>query len=450
MTSTQPVPQAPGALPLLGHSPALFRAPLAFLSSLPDHGDLVTVRLGPFSMVVLCDPDLTQQVLLDERTFEKGGPMYQRIREAFGNGLVTCPLDQHRRQRQLIQPSFHPARFPGYVDVMVDEITRAADAWHQGQDLDVFTEAKDIVARIAGRTMFSTALPPREFRQALDDLTIVIQGIYRRAMTPPALERLPTLANHRYRTARTRLRETLTTVIRQRRGDATDHGDLLSALLAARCPATDADAGMERLGETEIVDQVITFFAGGTGTTAANISWALHLLAGHPEIEARLYAEADSVFRGRRPTADDLPRLKTANQVVLEALRLYPPGWILTRTTTADTRLGGYTLPAGTTLAYSPYVIHHRADVHPRPEDFDPDRWDGLHSLLPVRRGFIPFGSGARKCIGDTFSVAEATLALAIVTARWHLRPLPGRGVRPGRAAVLNPRGLRLRVSHRH
>lgn len=101
---------APGAWPLLGHLPQLLRDPLAFLRSLPDCGDLVQVRVGPWRAVVVCDPELTRRVLLDDRTFDKGGAFYDRVREVVHDGVLTCPHEDHRRQRRLVQPAFRPAR----------------------------------------------------------------------------------------------------------------------------------------------------------------------------------------------------------------------------------------------------------------------------------------------------------------------------------------------------
>lgn len=128
---------------------------------------------------------------------------------------------------------------------------------------------------------------------------------------------------------------------------------------------------------------------------------------------------------------------------------MYPPAWTLARTATTDTYLGEHPIPAGTILIYSPYLLHHLPDFYPDPDRSDPDRWiDGLHTA-PPREAFIPFAAGARKCIGDTFAVTEATLVLATLAARWRLQLLPSQHVRPSRSVVLHPRGLRMRATQR-
>ncbi|MGH3721059.1 MAG: cytochrome P450 [Pseudonocardiaceae bacterium] len=436
---------APGAFPLLGHTLSLLRSPLRFLTALPACGDLVRIRIGPVEAIVVCTPELTRQVLLDDRVFDKGGPFFDQGREVLGNGLVTCPHSLHRRQRRLAQPAFHPTRLPGYAQVMTKHITEVTGSWRDGQVLDVLSEMMTLTARTAVETMFSDALPATLLDAVLHDFRTVLVGAYKRVIMPPPLDKILIFGNHRYDRALLRLRGIIGRVITDRRASGADRGDLLSALLSARDPADN-----QGLSDTEIVDQVMTFFLAGSETTANPVAWAVHLLAGHPEVEHRLHAEVDAVLVGAPAGFEDLPRLELTSRVITETLRMYPPVWMLTRTTTTDTQLGGHPIPAGSTIVYSAYLLHHRPDLYPDPGRFDPDRWIDGHTAAPPRVAFIPFGGGARKCIGDIFAVTEATLALATLTARWRLRLLPGQHVHPARAAVLHPRGLRMCATARN
>ncbi|MDT3396011.1 cytochrome P450 [Streptomyces sp. B1866] len=438
------VPTAPSALPLLGHALPLIRTPLAFVRSLPAHGELVRIRLGPLAVMVICDLDLTRQALLDDRVFDKGGPLFDRMREVLGDGLATCPHGEHRRLRRLAQPAFHSARLPGYAQAMTARIDEVIGSWHAGQTLDVLAEMMTLTSRVTAATMFSGTLPPTEQGQILDDVTTVLNGVFWRMFLVPPLDRLPTPGNRSYEQARARLRDTFDRIIAQRRAEGTDHGDLLSALIAAHDPE-DHGGGMT---DAEIRDTIVTFFIAGTESTASNVAWALDLLARHPEIEQRLHTEVDAVLGGAPAVHADLPRLELTGRVITETLRLYPPNWLFTRTVTADTRLGGHLLPAGTTVAYSAYLIHHRPDLYDRPEVFDPDRWDPGRPQ-PPRHAYLPFSTGARKCVGDTFGMNEATLALATITARWRLTHSPGHQARPVPRTTLRPRGLRMRVTPR-
>lgn len=445
MTHARSVPFAPKSIPLLGHLVSLLREPLTFLASLSEHGDVVRIRVGPFPLVVICDPELTRRALLDDRAFDKGGLLYDRAREALGTGLLSCPHGEHRRLRRLAQPAFHPDRLTGYAQAMTSRIEEVTEAWRSGEILDMPTEMLTLASKVTTTTLFSGVLSAEQSDQILGDVDTVVKGVFQRMFLVPPLDRLPTQRNRAYALAHTRMRETCNQFIAERRAQNVDHGDLLDALITAHDPETGG-AGMT---DAEISDTIATFFLAGTETTASLLMWALDLLARHPRIEERLHEEVDAVLRGAAATSADLPRLQLTKQVLTETLRLRPPVWLTTRTVTSETRLGGYVLPAGTNVAYSPYLVHHRADLFERPETFDPDRWDPARPQ-PPRHALIPFATGARKCIGDTFAMTEATLALATIAARWRLEhPSGQREVRPALGATLRPRELRMRATAR-
>ncbi|WP_316528323.1 cytochrome P450 [Kitasatospora brasiliensis] len=411
---------APGALPVLGHALPLGRRPLDFLASLPAHGDLVRIKLGPVPFHVLCDPDLVHQVLVDDRTYDKGGAIFDLVRTLAGNGLATCPHRDHRRQRRLLQPAFHRDRLPLYAEVMSSEITAMLDGWRPGRRLDVLAEMNGLTATLATRTLFAAHLDDATFAELRQCMHDALTGMMRRMILPWRwLNHLPTPGNRRFERARRRLRHYVARLTTDYRRTGVDHGDLLSILLAVR------DDDGRALTEAEIHDQVFTFYLGGSETTAPLLSWALYLLARNPGVRERLHAEVDAVLGGRIAGHDDLPALDLTRRVLLETLRLYPPGWLFTRVTTRPVELAGHRLPAGSVVLYSPHIVHHRADLFPDPERFDPDRWRDDTDRLP-RGVFTPFGGGARKCIGEVFATIEATLALASITARWQLDPLPG------------------------
>jgi cytochrome P450 len=434
------IPRATARLPLIGHVLPFLRNPLEFLASLPDQGDLVEVRLGSVSMVVVCDPVLTRQVLNDDRTFDKGGPGIASGRELFGDGLAVCPHSRHRRQRRLVQPAFHPARFSAYAEVMTAESLRLVDDWPDGGFIDVEADMLRLAIRILTKTLFSGDRPDVGQEEIVGDLTVILKSVYWRVIIPQFLQALPTPGNRRYRLARTRVRAMLEALLASHRKSGADQGDLLSALLAAK----DDGGG---LSDVEIYDQLVTFFVAGTETTAKALAWALHFVSQDAEIESDLFTEVDTVLEGRPARLEDIPRLQLTGWIVNEALRLRPPLWMSTRVTTQEVTLGKHRLRAGTNILFSPYLIHHLDEAYENPEHFNPYRWkDAGTTLRPV---FLAFGGGARKCIGDRFSMAEAVIALANIAACRRLIAEPGRDVRPALAAVIGPGDLRLRVSHR-
>lgn len=451
--NVRPVPEAPGALPVIGHAVPLLRSPFEFLRSLPAHGGLVQIRLGTSRVFMVCDPDLTHEMLVQDRLFDKGGALVERARQTVsGNGLFTCPSHEHRRQRRLVQPAFHRANLPGYAQVMSDHIAKVLDSWSDGQILDVSREMQKISSTVLLSAMLGGSLGDDAIAQIEDDISTLVKGIYVRMLLPDAITRLPIFpGSRRYSQAGGRTRRILTEVITRRRATAAGEGDdLLSRLLAVR----DVEGDGQGMSEIELIDQVTTFYVAGTETTSTTLSWALSLAARHPKVANALYEEARTAVAGTTATWEDLPRLTYTRNTFTEALRLYPPAWLLTRMTTTNARLGDYAVPAGTTIAYSPYIIGRLPDIHVDAERFDPDRWSADSPYTPPRNALVSFGGGARKCIGDEFGMAEGVLALASIMKRWRMEAQPGTGHRPQLGVALRPKALRLKVkahaSHAH
>jgi cytochrome P450 len=443
MTLTTQAAIAPGGWPVLGHALAFWRRPLEFLASLPAQGDLVEIRIGPQRMWVVCSPDLTHHVLRDGRTFDKGGPLFDQARTVVGEGLATCAHGPHQRQRRLLQPAFSRDRLAVYATEMSRQLDAVLGTWHDGQVIDVLAAMDEITTRITLRTLFTTTLSPQQSADLLHSLTAIVEGVFPRIIMPTWWARAPLAVNRRFDRALSTV-DTLTyEIINAYRHDGIDHGDLLSMMLAARDEHSDA------LSDIEIRDQVLTFWGAGTETSAGLLAWSLHLLTQHPQVARRLQIEVDDVLNGRVAVHDDVARLHYTTRVLTETLRLYPPGWMFTRVVTTEATLANRTLPAGTLLLYSPYLIQRRGDFYPHPERFDPDRWLSDRTAALPRGAFIPFGGGARKCIGDTFTMLEATLALATITTRWQLDPLPGIVTQPRPRGNLKPHPLRMRLRHR-
>jgi cytochrome P450 len=280
--------------------------------------------------------------------------------------------------------------------------------------------------------MFSASLPAHQLADAMSAITTVNDGTLRQIVMPPIWRKIPMPANRRFQRAQVVMHRFVEAVISDRRADDIDRGDMLPVLLGAA------------LSSAQLSDDITNFFGAAYESTASTLAWALHLLSGHPEIEHRLHAEVDTVLAGAPARYEHLPRLELTRRVITETLRIRPIAWIMTRIVSTDTELGGYSLPAGTTVVFSPYLIHHRRDLYEDPDRFDPDR------QLSERDGaLIPFGGGARKCMGDQFAMVEMTLALAAITSRWRLRTLPGTSVRPSVSLVSYPEGLRMRASLR-
>ncbi|MFF7312328.1 cytochrome P450 [Streptomyces sp. NPDC008137] len=432
---------APGIFPFLGHGIDLVRRPLAFLESLPAHGDLVEIRLGPRRAWMACHPDLVHQVLADPETFDKGGPLYDRLRMLLGDGVGTCRHQDHRRQRRLLQPGFRKARVADQVQLMGEEVESVCGGWRDGQAVDVSATMMDLSTRVISRLLFSDSLDAATAAEMRGCLATVVRGMFVRTVMPvDALFRVPTPANRRYRHASDRLRAIVDAAVAERRRGAArdDRDDLLGTLLAA----ARGEGGEKPITDQEVHGQVITLMFAGAESTALCLSSVFELVGRHPEEEGRLHSEVDAVLAsGRPPGPDELPRLVHTRSVLTETLRHRPPGWLFTRVATKETELAGHRLPRGATVVFSPYLLHHDPTLFPGPDRFLPGRW--LPGQAVVRPGaMIPFGAGRRKCIGETLALTEALVAVAFLTRHWRLRHLPGYQERLRPAASLGPRGL--------
>lgn len=430
---------ASGMFPFLGCGIALLRRPLEFLRSLPAHGDLVEIRLGLQRAWVVCHPELVQRMLRDTRTFDKGGPLYDRLRALMGDGVVTCPAAEHRRQRRLVQPAFRPSRVAGHTELMAEEAESLCHGWWAGQQVGVSADMLALTTRVISRVLFSDSLDAATTAEIRRCLAVVVRGLFVRTVIPiDALFRLPTPANRRYRHAVGRVHAIVDAAIAERRRGA-PRDDLLGTLLAA----TRGDGEEASVTDREVRDQLVSLLLTGAESTALCLTSVFSLLARHPEAERRLHAEVDAVLAGRRrPGPADLPRLVYTRSVVTETLRHWPPGWLFTRVTTRETDFAGCRLPRGSTVVYSPYLLHHDPVSFPDPDRFLPERWLPGQDAGASHGAMIPFAAGSRTCLGDTFSMAEATVTLATVAARWRLRHLPGPVEPPRPAATLGPRSL--------
>lgn len=435
----------PGALPLVGHVHQFRHGFLDYLVAAPRHGDLAELRIGPARVLLVCTAGLAHEVLRSGQEFDKGGQFFERAKEVVGNSLTTCTHDEHRRQRRLVQPAFSKERVAGYTGQLNEEIAAMMGRWRPGSTLDITAETNGLAARMLASTVLHRyPISAAELTTVLADVDTLVAVAAKRMLLPAVLNKLPTAGNRRYEAASARLRALMTRAARATGGEAAAGADLLSILLATR----DGGSG---LSETEVVDQLVLFQIAGIDTTANALAWAVWLISEHPQVQQQLQAEADTVL-GEEAAAghQHLPDLVYTRQVVDETLRLYPPVWVLTRTAMRDTELDGHPVEAGTTLMISPYLLHRQPGNYPSPDEFKPGRWEPQ----PARAGgsFIPFGLGARRCIGEHFAYAEMVLALAALARNWQFQPGPALAAKPPKpqlAASLRPPALPIIVGSR-
>ncbi|MFD1146647.1 cytochrome P450 [Saccharothrix hoggarensis] len=424
---------APGRLPFLGHTVEMVRRRHEFTSSLRDHGEVVRVDLGPMSTYFVTTPRLAHQVLVTDAARFRKGAMFDKFQPYLGNGLLLSDGAFHLRQRRMVQPAFHRDRMTRYAETMARAARALTASWTPGAVRVVEDDMQGLAVTIVGEALFSTELGRRAVAEVRRSVFVVIKQGMVRALSPSFVEKLPLPGNRAFDRAVARMRAIVLDVIAARRAEGVrDHGDLLSVLLR------EHDGSGGGMTDEQTYDEVLTLLTAGVETTALALAWAFHEVARHPDVEERLVAEVADVV-GDRPVAfADVPRLTYTGAVVNEVLRKYPV-WILMRRATAPVDLGGVGLPAGAEVIVSPHALHHDPASFPDPHRFDPDRWTGAD----VPRGaFVPFGAGARQCLGNVFARTEVVVALATVLARWRLVPVPGKPVRTRFTSAAYPSGL--------
>lgn len=434
------LPPGPSEPPIVGQSLRYVRDTLGLMREGAAHGDIATLSVRPSLVYQITHPDLIHELFVRRHRVTGRGQEIETLRYLMGNSLVTSDGEEHRRQRRMLQPQFHRSRIAGFAASMAASARRRAEGWSDGARLDVNEEMTALTLEIVVKTLFGIDLPP-DVREAGEAIEVANRYVTARSHQPRTLRRLahrlPTPRTLRFRRALASLDRMAYGLIEARRADAGgDRSDLLSMLLDAQ----DPDTG-EGIGDDEVRDQTVTFFASGHETTGAALTWTWYLLAAHPEAERRFHAELDAVLGDRLPAIGDLPNLPYLERVVTESMRLYPPIWTLSRWAFEPFELGGYEVPAGALILCPQLLVHRDARWYEEPLAFRPERWTPRFRAALPRFAYYPFGGGARICIGDQFALTEAKLVLAAVGQRWRLR-YGGEG-EPGLAPLvsLRPRG---------
>ena len=416
-----------------------------------EYGPLFQVRLPlGHRLVMVAHPDAVEQVLRSGRENYVKGSVYDGTRLLLGQGLVTSEGDLWRRQRQLANPAFRPAKLQQYLAVMADCTAQLVNGWcaaDPADPLDALREMSRLTLAIAGRTLFGLDLAQQRERAAAA-FGAALAAIGRRG--PASLQVplwLPTPANLRFRRILRELDAMVYEVIERFRAGQAENADhtLLGAYMNSRDPATGAS-----MDDRQLRDEVITLYLAGHETTASVLSWALYQLSRHPDIQARVRTEVDALLTDEVPSLEQLKTLHYTTQVFHEVLRLYPPAWTIARNALADDDVMGYRVPGGAIVMISPYFAHRQAAFWPEPLRFDPDRFTAAAVAARHPFAYFPFSLGPRICIGMQFAVNEARLVLGMLLRRFEVHPAGGNAVGTCAAGTLRPAGtLRLRLKPR-
>ena len=438
-------PAGPRLLPRLLSGEAFRQSPAEFmLRTARAYGDLNHYRAFGRHVYQVNHPELVADFFLKDAPHHHRNLVMQRARDVLGNGLLTSEEPLHMRQRRLAQPAFLRERIAAYGEVIGANTLAVSGRWRPGEVVDVHREMLELALRIVGKCLFDV--------DALGDIAAMEEAVnsfmsfFPLAFVPFSrqIQRVPLPAMRRLERGREWLDRLIYGMIAERRADGRDRGDLLSMLLSSteEGEGDGKESGPARMTDQQLRDECVTIILAGHETTANALSFGLHLLARHPEVQERLHGEASEVLGGRPPTAADYGHLPYATRVFAETLRMYPPVWVTARTVAEPYEIAGYRLPRGAVLVAPQYAVHRDPRFFPEPERFDPERFTEEAKAGRPRYSYFPFAGGSRQCIGEGLAWMEGTLALAVIARDWRLSPAAG-----GRAELAMKAAISLRPS---
>ena len=374
------------------------------------HGDTYRVYVPArrsYTYVIHHPDDVKRVLVSNHRNYTKGVGL-DRVRILLGKGIMTSEGELWKRQRYMMQPLFHRRVIGGFAELIARTNDRWLERWEglarRGEPINLTDEMSELTLEIVLRSIFG---------RDLDRLSQQLGGNPFAVVTREQSRDLQFA--YKFRS----LTKLVAQLIAQRRVANEEHSDYVAMLMHAR----DKESG-EPMAERELIDEIMTLVVAGHETTASGLNWTWYLLSQHPQVESRLHAEIDAAADMAVPTFTQTEGLRYTRQVVDESLRLYPPGWVLSRRTIEADVLGGYPVAPGTNVLLPLYLLHRHPQFWSDPEVFDPGRFAPEHEAQRPRFAYMPFAAGPRHCIGETFALYEMLMHLYKVARHYRLRYL--------------------------
>jgi cytochrome P450 len=485
LSKSSPINYPPGPSSIL--SIKLFfdflRDPLTVLHNLSkEYGDISHFKFGKHHIYLINNPDYIKDVLVNyEDNFIKSRGL-QLAKRILGEGLLTSEGENHRRQRQLIQPIFHQDEIPNYANIIADYTLGVSSQWYDQAIIDIHKEFMHLALAIVSKIFFSVSIEESEIKVIDQCVTTIIEH-FNRARLPFAkiIEKVPLPSNIQFYQSKKRLDEIIYRIIDSHVNNGSGNNkynrqengshfrkDLINLLMQGQANSyfltSENNADGTKLDKKfqnniasnnrhQLRDNVMTIFLAGHETVANALTWTFYLLSQNPNEEKMLHEELDSVLHDDNAaiTAKDISKLEYAQRVFAESMRLYPPSWAIGRQAIEDCKIGNYDIPAGSSILMSQYLMHHDHRYFHEPERFDPERWNPQERAKRPRFSYFPFGGGVRSCIGETFAWMEGIVVIATIARRWKLRIMSEYPIVLQPLVTLRPKhGMQAKLIHRN
>jgi cytochrome P450 len=372
-----------------------------------EHGDMVCVsKPNGRRAYFINDASEVRRILTRRHSKYHKGPGFERVKMLLGNGLIVSDGDVWRRSRRMIQPAFSRQNVHRLMKVMVACCDRRAAHWAElargNKQCNITAETSDFALELILISIFSSDYETRIMAEGDNPFAFLSRDSKRD---------LSVVMKVRH------LRKLLLGIIEDRRaGKGSTEFDFLSMYLQA----TDKEG--QQFSDAELLDELMTLIVAGFETSANTLNWVWYLIARHPEVEAKLIAEVHEHLPGVAAlNADSLAAMQYTQQVLEEALRLYPPVWLFTRRSHELDELDDFDVGPDTDIYLSPFILHRTGHYWPDPDRFDPDRFAPTDK--PKKdRPFFPFSLGPRRCLGEYFSFLEMKVHIGLLLPRFRMQ----------------------------
>lgn len=425
----QPVTYENG-LPVIGCLPEFIKSPIDFFTRLArDYDELIEFNFAGMNVILITDGDLAHQILVKEiQNFRKSDRDALIMGRVLGRGLVTnTDFSHHKTQRKLVQPGFHFRRIQSYSDTMSAYTSEFVNSWESGER-DVSDDMFKLTMYIVCKTLFNVDM--HEMAEEADKIGHTMKIVqdcidhqFNQMVDLPNW--VPSPTNIKLNKARKVLNDTISKMIETRRAETGNspnqneepkHLDMMSMLLDARYEDGS------RMSDQLVMDELITLFVAGHETTSNALTWTIYLLTQNPDIQDKLHQELDDVLDNRDATFADLNNLVYTEMVIKESMRLLPPAWTLNaRQANQDVTVDKYLFPKDKVIFISPYANHRNPKYFSDPDKFEPERFSAEREKSIPKHAYMPFGTGPRVCIGQSFAMMEAKIILATLLNRFEV-----------------------------
>ncbi len=444
MTLPKPLPEV-SRFRSFADSRAMARNPVRVLSEYCRvFGDTFRFYVGGLKeAIVTIDPAVIQHVLkTNADNYQKSEIQVRRMGHFLGKGLLTTHGEAWRTQRRLIQKGFDRKQLDALSSIMQDSLAdslRDFDRRIRSGPVDIYPHLMKITFAMVARSLFGARLKDDDIDLVSHAIGTVQEFIVRQTLQPYMNPWFAVSGQlRRHEEMRTRADSVLLAYIRKRRHEPPGN-DLLQTLMDARY--SDGEGMSDEL----VLSESMQLLVAGHETSSNALSWMLYLLSSRPDCLERVRQEFDSVL-GESPLCQaDVPRFEFTAQVIHEALRLYPPFWMIDRMAVEDDRAGDVVIPRGSMVIVYVFGAHHAPRYWQNPENFDPERFTRANERLRTPFTFLPFGGGPRVCIGSSYAMLQILMILSDLLRRYDFQLAPGQNIEARPMVILRPEhGIRM------